>query len=171
MGWSEGACPGFSKHDGAGQGLRGPNLRISGPHPVIPEQRSRSEHPVAGGACAWRAICTKQDGLFLSRRHRCEGVCHASHVGRKLGDLSSEGLDGPQTRVVERDEDLLLALDWCPLISDTEIFEAKLNWLAARDADEPSAVQVSARFNYYTALIGLQAQQIAREFRVSNGCL
>lgn len=78
------------------------------------------------------------------------------------------GLDRPHTGDVESDENLLAALDWRPVISDAEIVEAKLEWLTERDSATPSAERVSASFEYYRALISLQAQQIADEFRTSS---
>ncbi|WP_337973755.1 hypothetical protein [Cellulomonas sp. NTE-D12] len=46
---------------------------------------------------------------------------------------------------------------------------AKYEWLAARDGDdEVPAERVAILFEYYRALISLQAQQIADEFRAKR---
>jgi hypothetical protein len=73
-----------------------------------------------------------------------------------------------QNGQVDPDEDLLAALDWRPAVLDSELFEARLAWLAARDGGELSARRVAVLFNHYRALISLQAQQIADEFRASR---
>lgn len=59
--------------------------------------------------------------------------------------------------------------DWRLHISDDEIRKAKYEWLAARDGDdEVSAQRVANLFDYYRALIRLQAQEIAEEFRAQH---
>ena len=55
------------------------------------------------------------------------------------------------------------------VISDAEIHAAKYDWLAARDgADAVAPERVLVLFEYYRALISLQAQQIAEEFRAQH---
>lgn len=65
-----------------------------------------------------------------------------------------EGDDDPRT------------LKWSLRVSGAEIRQAKRDWLAARDsdADVPNA-RVEMLFDYYRALIRIQAQQVADDFR------
>ena len=70
---------------------------------------------------------------------------------------------------MDRDDDPTTALDWRLQISDAEIRAAKHEWLAARDGDDEVAPEwVAILFEYYRALIRLQAQQIADEFRAQR---
>lgn len=69
---------------------------------------------------------------------------------------------------MERDDPPSTA-DWRLHISDDEIRKAKYEWLAARDDDDQvSAERVAILFHYYSALISLQAQQIAEAFRAQH---
>ncbi|BDO40617.1 hypothetical protein [Cellulomonas sp. NTE-D12] len=55
-------------------------------------------------------------------------------------------------------------------ISDDEIHAARYDWLAARDADaDVPPERVALLFEYYRALISLQARQLADEFRARRG--
>ncbi len=70
---------------------------------------------------------------------------------------------------MDDDNELPMAVDWQLVISDAEIRAAKHDWLAARDGDEDvPAERVAILFEYYRALISLQAQQIADEFRAKR---
>ena len=70
---------------------------------------------------------------------------------------------------MEHDNDFPMTADWQLHISDAEIRVAKYDWLAARDGDdEVPAERVAIFFEYYRALISLQAQQIADEFRANR---
>ncbi len=67
---------------------------------------------------------------------------------------------------MENDNGFPMTADWRLHISDAEIRFAKHEWLAARDGDdEVGPERVAILFEYYRALISLQAQQIADEFR------
>ena len=57
---------------------------------------------------------------------------------------------------------------WVWTVSDAEIRVAKRDWLRARDDDAPAS-DVAIAFEYFRMLIGVQAQQIAEEFRASRG--
>lgn len=66
-------------------------------------------------------------------------------------------------------DDFLSSLDWRLVVSPEEIEQARIDWLAARDGDEDvPAERVAALFEYYRALISLEAQQIAEEFRAGH---
>ncbi|BDO43540.1 MAG: hypothetical protein BGO38_00745 [Cellulomonas sp. 73-145] len=70
---------------------------------------------------------------------------------------------------MEPNNELPTTADWQLYISDAEIRVAKYEWLAARDGDdEVPAERVAILFEYYRALISLQAQQIADEFRAKR---
>ncbi|MBN9327576.1 MAG: hypothetical protein BGO38_11420 [Cellulomonas sp. 73-145] len=60
-------------------------------------------------------------------------------------------------------------VDWPLHVSDGEIRAAKYEWLAARDGnDGMPAEHVALRFEYYRALISMQAQQIADDLRAQH---
>lgn len=52
-------------------------------------------------------------------------------------------------------------------VTDAEIRVAKRDWLRARDDGAP-AIDVAMAFEYYRLLMGIQAQQIADEFRARH---
>ena len=70
---------------------------------------------------------------------------------------------------MDQGDDFPMAVDWRLTITDAEIRTAKHEWLAARDGDVYVAPErVAILFEYYRALISLQAQQIADEFRAGH---
>ncbi|OZB50986.1 MAG: hypothetical protein B7X40_00335 [Cellulomonas sp. 14-74-6] len=67
---------------------------------------------------------------------------------------------------MEQRDEFSMAVDPRLRISDDEIHAAKYNWLAARDgAVDVPAERVALLFEYYRALISLQAQQLAADLR------
>lgn len=70
---------------------------------------------------------------------------------------------------MDQGDDFSMTVDWRLFISDTEIHAAKYEWLAARDGDDDVAPErVAILFEYYRALMSLQAQQLADEFRARH---
>lgn len=70
---------------------------------------------------------------------------------------------------MDEGDEFSMAVDWRLHITDQEIHAAKYEWLAARDGDDDVPTErVAVLFEYYRALISLQAQQIAAEFRARH---
>lgn len=67
---------------------------------------------------------------------------------------------------MEQGDDFSMTVDWRLVISDSEIHAARYEWLAARDGeDDVPPEKVAVLFEYMRALMSLQAQQLADEFR------